>query len=47
MGELMGDSIGKSAAQAAELFIRCPALANTRHLMPSIVRVVADHHGDD
>lgn len=47
LGELMGDAIGKSAQQAAELFVRCPALANTGHIMPSIVRVVAEHHGED
>jgi hypothetical protein len=47
MSELMGPAVGKSAQAAAELFVRCPALANTRHVMPSIVRLVADHHGDD
>ena len=47
MGELMGARVGKSAGQAAELFVRCPALANTRHVMPSIVRLVAEHHGDE
>lgn len=47
MSELMGPAVGKSAEAAAELFVRCPALANTRHVMPSVVRVVADHHGND
>ena len=47
MGELTGPAVGKSPQAAAELFVRCPALANTRHVMPSIVRLVADHHGDD
>lgn len=47
MSELMGPAVGKSARAAAELFVRCPALANTRHVMPSIVRLVAEHHGDD
>ncbi|PRW51014.1 putative aarF domain-containing kinase chloroplastic [Chlorella sorokiniana] len=36
MSELMGPAVGKSAQAAAELFVRCPALANTRHVMPSI-----------
>lgn len=44
MGELMGARVGKSAGQAAELFVRCPALANTRHVMPSVARLVAQHH---
>lgn len=47
MSELMGENVGKSAEQAGELFVRCPALANTRHIMPSIARVVAAQHGDD
>ena len=46
LAELMGERCGRSVAQAAELFIRCPALANTRHVMPSIVRLVSDNHGD-
>ena len=46
MGELMG-KVGRTAEQAADLFIRCPALANTRHVMPSVVKLVAEHHGDD
>lgn len=46
LAELMGERCGRSAAQAAELFIRCPALANTRHVMPSIVRLVSDNHAD-
>ena len=45
-GELLGDAAAqRSAAQAGELFVVCPALANTRHIMPSIVRWAAEHHG--
>ena len=42
----MDDRCGRTAADAAELFIRCPALANTRHVMPSVVRVVLANQAD-
>ena len=45
MSELMGGRIGHTAAQAARLFVRCPALANTRHVMPGIIKLVSEHHG--
>lgn len=31
--------------QAAEVFVRCPALGNTRNTMPSIVRLVVEQQG--
>ena len=46
VAELMGDRVGHSVRQAAELFVACPALANTRHVMPSLVKLVAEHHAD-
>ncbi|KAL4425134.1 hypothetical protein ABPG77_008239 [Micractinium sp. CCAP 211/92] len=46
LAELMGERCGRSASQAAKLFIRCPALANTRHVMPSIVQLVSENHAD-
>ena len=43
--ELMGDRVARTASQAADLFVRCPALGNTKHVLPELVKVVAEHHG--
>lgn len=44
LAELTGENCGRSVEEAAELFISCPSLASTRHVMPSIARVVHDQH---
>ena len=44
--ELMGERLGLGAAEAAEVLVCCPALANTKHVMPSIVRLVAHTRAD-
>ena len=46
VAELLSERVGLSARQAAELFVACPALANTHHVMPSLVKMVAAHHAD-
>ena len=38
--ELMAEDLGLSAEEAADLLCKCPALANTKHVMPQIVKVV-------
>ncbi len=35
---------GLLSSQAAEVFVRCPALGNTRNVMPAIVRLVVEQH---
>lgn len=44
MAELTGRE-GLPAPLAAEVFVNCPALANTRNLMPSIVHLVVEQQG--
>jgi hypothetical protein len=43
-GELTGGRLARSAAQAAALLEACPALANTRHVLPELAKLVAEHH---
>ncbi len=44
LAEMLGPRVGLLPTQAAEVFARCPALGNTRHTMPSLVKLVAEHH---
>jgi hypothetical protein len=41
---LMGAGVGLGPTQAAEVFVCCPALGNTRNVMPAIVRLVVEQH---